>query len=649
MEVTKENFDAILPSVIEQIKTAEFISFDEEMTGIMNYEYSKRNKKTDEPDDRYAKMLTVATRYSIIQFGMCLFQKVGSHYEASPYCFYLFPSSGPDITMSPGSIEFLKTNNLNFQKWIGSGIPFVNERGEEFLAKKYLKQYEADETKPERQPLALSRKSDIDYMDKNIAGLTAMIANPEETEFAFDYSNSFLRRAVYEYLDKNHKDLTVSKDSSNRIVVKKSTAQSTQEAVEANAVAKQIEDKKAFDAALGFRKVYNQLVESKKPIIGHNCMFDFLFMTNSLDSALPSDLTMYKELLSTRFPCVFDTKYMAASGALDTKYADTALQDLFNQMVDAAKGSASPRKRAANVHLGKLFGVEMAKDMKEYDSNGGQYHDAGYDAFITGLIFVNMLKSLDSMDTLKEKAANKCFMMQSLYHIDLDPTRPNGILKVEGTLVYLGSFPEATVPADLMKIFTDAGFDESKLDITWIDGSSCFVAVGDSNDSDAFFEKVSIPCGWQFSLYSQYIEAKRRPAESVPAPASGSESFVSKVIHEVEHVGGILNHELSTVVGGITKAAQDVANVMKADVKWITDHMPTLPLSPRKRQAEAMTENNEANGVADASSSPAADPVAPSPKRARSNSPRRSPANSPRRSPRKDRSMSPVPVSESQS
>ena len=39
--------------------------------------------------------------------------------------FYVFPDRGADVVMSPGAIDFLRKNGLDFGKWIGKGLPFA--------------------------------------------------------------------------------------------------------------------------------------------------------------------------------------------------------------------------------------------------------------------------------------------------------------------------------------------------------------------------------------------------------------------------------------------------------------------------------------------------------------------------------------------
>jgi poly(A)-specific ribonuclease len=46
----------------------------------------------------------------------------------------------------------------------------------------------------------------------------------------------------------------------------------------------------------------------KKPLIGHNCYSDLLFIYNSLIANLPNELTKFKHVLHSKLPEIYDTK-----------------------------------------------------------------------------------------------------------------------------------------------------------------------------------------------------------------------------------------------------------------------------------------------------------------------------------------------------
>jgi len=101
-----------------------------------------RIKYDDTDEIRYNKMIAIATRYTIIQFGICLFHQDPSNDNiiiATSYNFYIFPHSAYnlDMTISTSAIDFLRKNNMDFNEWLTKGINYCDEKGEITAKTKY--------------------------------------------------------------------------------------------------------------------------------------------------------------------------------------------------------------------------------------------------------------------------------------------------------------------------------------------------------------------------------------------------------------------------------------------------------------------------------------------------------------------------------
>ena len=81
MEIFRENFIELLPFIMEHMEASDFISFDLEMTGINSNQ--DRNRKDDTASLRYQKMANIATKYNIIQVGLCIFKKLDDNKYSS--------------------------------------------------------------------------------------------------------------------------------------------------------------------------------------------------------------------------------------------------------------------------------------------------------------------------------------------------------------------------------------------------------------------------------------------------------------------------------------------------------------------------------------------------------------------------------------
>ncbi len=53
------------------------------------------------------------------------------------------------------------------------------------------------------------------------------------------------------------------------------------------------------------------LIDSKLPLVGHNLLYDLLFIINHFDRPLPDTWVEFQQRISHLFPIVFDTKYLA--------------------------------------------------------------------------------------------------------------------------------------------------------------------------------------------------------------------------------------------------------------------------------------------------------------------------------------------------
>jgi hypothetical protein len=133
--------------------------------------------------------------------------------------------------------------------------------------------------------------------------------------------------------------------------------------------------------------------------------------------------------------------------------------------------------------------IYYADGFDQYATGNRQFHDAGWDAYCTGALFTHELKQselsdpIEAMKAMTSNAGNKLFMMQSLYHMDIDPKRPNGWLKFSGLLLHLSKFDSEVKNDGILKVFTNAGYVLTTLEVLWIDGTSTFVSI-DTTDSE---------------------------------------------------------------------------------------------------------------------------------------------------------------------
>ncbi|CAM9190358.1 unnamed protein product, partial [Ectocarpus fasciculatus] len=474
MDVTSENFGELLPAIKQHIADAAFIALDEEMTGIQDR--AVRISADDAPAERYKKMVPVASRYSIIQFGLSLFHSNanGEGFTAYTYNFYLFPNSGADLVMSADAITFLRNNGMDFGKWMSSGVSFVDNKRLEWLQKRLVDSTGAKPAGDDGKGMVLTRESDLAFGKRNIDGLELFIGNDELQEYIFEDTNSYLRRYLYDTVERRYPTLTMRKNAEGKLCACKleaAAAAAHKEKVEAEA-------KKKFEAEAGFRLVFDALVEAKKPLVGHNLLFDLLFMLKWVYGPLPETFTELKDLLGELFPTIYDTKYLAASGVMGAPLTgmSTTLSDVYKQFEQALVVECA---------------ITTAEGFPEYlnteSAASRQFHNAGYDAFCTGCVFAREASTLDRQQAATagdapvdwRKATNKMlFMMRSLYHMSLNPGESDGPVKVTGLIYQVTGFAKETKTDDIHGVFTKAFECEvTAVEVMWVDNNAFFVVI----------------------------------------------------------------------------------------------------------------------------------------------------------------------------
>lgn len=121
--------------------------------------------------------------------------------------------------------------------------------------------------------------------------------------FIFERCNGFLMKYIYQQVEQM-KNVWIKKNDEGNLEVKKVS----DEEVETLKQEKRAQNQEIYKKAMGFRLIFKKLIESKKPIIGHNCFFDILFVLRWFDGPLDSDFSSLRQRVHVMFPSIFDTK-----------------------------------------------------------------------------------------------------------------------------------------------------------------------------------------------------------------------------------------------------------------------------------------------------------------------------------------------------
>jgi hypothetical protein len=130
VEVDATQFHFCVGRVKDLLQQANFVAIDAEFSGLGAAAFSARISDLEE---RYKVLRSVAMDYSLVSFGMSIFEKNPFHsderseYRVSNFNFML--SRHDDYKVTPRSLVFLIENGLDLQKHILLGIPYTPSGG----------------------------------------------------------------------------------------------------------------------------------------------------------------------------------------------------------------------------------------------------------------------------------------------------------------------------------------------------------------------------------------------------------------------------------------------------------------------------------------------------------------------------------------
>lgn len=133
---------------------------------------------------------------------------------------------------------------------------------------------------------------------------------------------------------------------------------------------------------LGFTRIFRLMITLKKPLIGHNLIQDILLMYESFEEPLPKSYSKFKKNINKMFPVIFDTRVIAYDVGRnlipkDKLWREKGLESIFEYF-----------KNGTGRHLA-LNSPAIKEADKDYNCYG-KFHEAGWDSFCTGYIFIRM-------------------------------------------------------------------------------------------------------------------------------------------------------------------------------------------------------------------------------------------------------------------
>lgn len=380
-EVTRHNFKQLFPQIEKSVQNAVFVAIDSEFSGIS---YNSKLKSTffDTVEERYSILKQNIEHFIILQFGLSAFHydRETNLYAADVYNFYLFPHSFGSIDSrflcQASSLEFLCQNNFNFNKVMYEGISYLNqdhERNLQALSEKDILICDVESTLTLR---------DRKFLQKECSNVAQWVLSAEENECCYiDCTEYRLEYMLHKEIRRRFNDVSTFSEPS-KVGVRKLEKQ--QEGVHT------VEDRSLEEAVIrsqvGFSSVVKLLVSLKKIIIGHNCLLDIMIMYNQFHERLPYSYHEFKKKINVLFPFTYDTKFISnkVRKIFREPWSENSLDELYLYFTEG-KGRFSSMYCPV---------VQPFENSDIPDKIRDHLHEASWDAYMAGFIFINIAHHL---------------------------------------------------------------------------------------------------------------------------------------------------------------------------------------------------------------------------------------------------------------
>lgn len=563
MEVTKTNFKAVLPNVVDAIDSCDFVAIDSEFTGLRT-EHTNLND-LDTVEERYSKLRHSAQNFGMIQFGLSAFRYVPTKkkYSHATYCFYVLAKPGAGEICDTGSLNFLANNGFDFNKLYKEGIPYISMKEEAELRHK-LKENPVEVSKPTPVKVTeIAAKTFLKETDKKVENF---MNDATQQELVIDGKTltGFHRKIIYNNIAAKYENIRVqsvlSDNGVRNLVIKKFQSQT--------ALKDHIEEERQniLDAKIGFTHVIRKLLESNKPIVGHNLTLDLVHLFEKTVMPLPEKYETFKKMVLANFPTIYDTKLLARDPPFSEDIPITGLEILFGDLCE----KYNPPE------------FEIDADHESFDiSDSSKAHDAGYDAFMTGVCFATMVKRLDGATWAKNSVVKSKHLAGFSNRINNMCSHDIPFLNLGGSdkqpdrsRIFFVECLESWGPSDVFGLFHML----KNVKLVWINSTSLYVIPTDEIDLKTCKKHlkaihVSCPPLVHVRMYNDTHGSKRKSESDNSEPLSNN----PKEFKRLKSVGSSQLSQLTLESPSAEDSHKMITDDANADGKTSSDGVFQVP------------------------------------------------------------------------
>ncbi|XP_034937449.1 poly(A)-specific ribonuclease PARN-like isoform X3 [Chelonus insularis] len=481
MEVTRANFQEVLEELDEILTNSTFLAIDGEFTGL---NAGPDCKPFDTPSQYYQKLKSGSMDFLLVQFGLSVFtyDTDTDKYTQRSYNFYVFPKpfnrSAPDCRFmcQASSIAFLASQGFDFNKLFQTGIPYLTSSDEKKLSTKLVEKQKLREDGAD----IIFISDDDKPLIEDICSRIEEFLDSSDDEIMIDRCNAYIRRLMCQEarlrwpgkirlegkVDGTTQALMVYKMGSREEELKKEAERREKEQEE-------------LKEAVGLSALLRKIADSGKLIVGHNMLLDLCHIVHQFFGPLPDSYLDFKDLIHDLFPKLIDTKILSQSSQLK----DLIPSSILCYMLDTVNQPP--------FSLPEIIPVEN----RSYKVSAEVYHEAGYDAYVTGLCYIAMANYLGSLESTKistilpdspviKPYINKLMIvkLKDFPHIDLvgdDPTP-------DRNHVFHITFPKDWKLNNLQQVFVPFGGAY----VSWLSDTTAYAGLRCKEKASMLLKKI---------------------------------------------------------------------------------------------------------------------------------------------------------------
>jgi len=448
----------------------------------------------------------------------------------APDCRFLCQSS---------SMEFLSNHNFDFNKLFKHGIPFLTAPDEQVLRNELISRYKQNCSQAQVQtpskvsdliPIPDNHKAEIETACQKVKEL---LENEKSSEIIIaEKPNSFVRKLIYQEVYQKYSVNKISlltkivEDIGNVMVAYKGRSR------ELMAKERMEREQIELEKAVGFSAVLKKIKHSNKPIIGHNMTLDICHMIHQFCLPLPSSYSEFQDIVKIISPRFLDTKYLSSTEPLKDFFPSTVLNDLNKSLAEQCQNYTILEPEVPEVG---------------YSSDTTKLHDAGYDAYLTSSVFVNLCNLFGKVKDIKgqifpdslhlKQYENKLFMVRYNEDPCLNLNGPEP--QPQRNHVYHITFPPEWKTIDITNVLSPF----TNVFIKYINDTSAWIALKNEAQAksmtkilpkvQAFNPKIVL-LPWSVYYKNKNTTAAKRKIESV----SPLENEIDSSVIDDECAGG---------------------------------------------------------------------------------------------------------------